>query len=649
MRLIIAEKPSVAKAIASVLGSGRSSNGFIQCGNTTVTWCVGHLLEQAPPEHYDPALKRWDVSALPIRVTKWALLPKPATASQIKVIGSLLSSATEVVNAGDPDREGQLLVDEVLEHLHWNGVTKRLLVNATDDGSVKKALAKIEDNAKYRPLMLSALCRQRADWLVGMNLSRATTKLLSQEATISIGRVQTPTLALVVRRQHEIDNFKSEAFYTFEGSFALESKRTITMRCEPDPRISNDGVAHAVSRAITGKVTKLKVEVTKASRFAPLPFDLAEFQKLGESLFGWSASKSLEILQASYEAKLTSYPRTDCRYLPEEQKADASPLAKKIAADLNIAPRLVDIMQPSPRIYDNKKVAEHHGLAPTGIKPSASTPDDVVKAWRLVSLQFLSSLLPDEKYEETRVSALVHAGGKTIDEMTFGVRGERKLNANDNWTAINLRAAFGKASDTKAEVILPAIKDGEAAQLTKCLVNEGKTTPPKPYTESSLIADMRSVAKYVSDPKLKAILKETSGIGTAATQASILERLKTMGYLLVEKKYLKPSELGMQIIDCIPPEMADPGITAAWEDALGMIAKSAYDPDVFMQRVDRLIVTQIERIQRRRGEGARIKAAKPAPSARKSSSKTTRRSPSGTAPSPGSKTSDRSPARTARQ
>ncbi len=603
MELIIAEKPSVAKAIREVLPSGSPYE---------VTHAVGHLLELAPPEHYNPALKQWNQSQLPIKISKWALLPIKRTKDQLETIGKLLKRASVVINAGDPDREGQLLIDEVLDYYGWKGPTKRLLVNATDGATIRKALSKMEDNAKYRPLMLSALCRQRSDWLVGMNLSRAVTKLLSREATISIGRVQTPTLAMVVRRQKEIEAFKSETFYTLEGTFGLSGGRSVILACSPDPRIKEEKVADAVARACVGKQTKLNVEVKKAARFAPLPFDLAEFQKQAEGLFGWSASKSLEVLQSTYEAKLTTYPRSDCRYLKEEQRDEALTIARKVAGELEVSEKTLGMMKPSDRVYDNKKVTEHHGIIPTGVMPTSQTPQHMRDAWKLVSLQFLASLLPNEQYEETKIKADVSVGGKTIDHLEFSARAERPLNPGVNWTIINLRAAFGRpeSNQPKAQVI-PSIQDGEDAAVAKCAYKEGKTSPPKPYTEATLIADMRAIAKFVQDPKLKSILKETSGIGTAATQAATIERLKSMGYVQIDKKNIIDTPLGREIIESIPPQMADPGITAVWEDALGLIARSQYDPTAFMSRIDVMIEEQVKRIRALREQGVAITSAKP--------------------------------------
>jgi DNA topoisomerase-3 len=630
VKLIVAEKPSVAKAIRDCLPAG---------SDYAVTNCFGHLLELAQPHEYDQRWAKWNVADLPIRVKTWRLNPKADAKVQIGKIADLLKSASIVVNAGDPDREGQLLVDEVLEHLGWKGPTQRLLLNATDPASVKKALAKIEDNAKYRPVRDAAACRSQADWLIGMNMSRAVTKVLSDGALVSIGRVQTPTLALIVRRQREIDAFKSETFYKLRATFVTAAGVAVEMMAEPRPRVVEERIAQALARAVAGKSSQLDVETASTVRRAPLPYDLASFQKDAESAYGWGAAQSLAALQASYEAKLTSYPRTDCRYLPSEQAGDALPIARKTVAALVPQPdaKLLALMAPASRIYDSKKVEEHHGLVPTGLVPTDSTPANVRKAWELVTMQFLRSLLPDSKVEESRVSAVVDVGGRIIKTVEFSANFERILNDGASWEAL---PRAGSREDARKVKPLPSgLSDDDAVTATRCEAVEAKTTPPKPYTEASLIADMRSVAKYVQDAKLKAVLKETSGIGTAATQAETIETLKRRGFIRLKGKVIMPTELGCQVIDTIPPEMTDVGVTAAWEDALGLIAKGKYDPSQFMAGIDAVVERWLEAVKAAAHGGPRITAqAQPAPQ---------RSATRGRAKAPGS--SRQTPTRTARQ
>ena len=634
MKVIVAEKPSVAKAIRECLPAG---------SDYAVTNCFGHLLELAQPQEYDQKWAKWNVADLPIRVKTWRLNPKPDAKVQIGKIADLLKSASVVVNAGDPDREGQLLVDEVLEHLGWKGPTQRLLLNATDPASVKKALAKIEDNTKYRPVRDAAACRSQADWLIGMNMSRAVTKVLSDGALVSIGRVQTPTLALIVRRQREIDAFKSETFFKLRATFVTEAGVTVDMGAEPHPRVVDPKIAQALANAVAGKDARLDVETASTVRRAPLPYDLASFQKDAESAFGWGAAQSLAALQASYEAKLTSYPRTDCRYLPAEQSGDALPIARKVAGAMSpqLDAKHLALMAPSSRIYDSKKVEEHHGLVPTGQLPTAATPANVRNAWTLVCMQFLRSLMPDSKVEESRVSAVVAVGGRIIKTVEFSANFERILNDGASWEALQKSGARDDARKVKP---LPAgLNDGDQVTATRCEAVEAKTTPPKPYTEASLIADMRSVAKYVQDAKLKAVLKETSGIGTAATQAETIETLKRRDFIRMKGKVIVPTELGCQVIDTIPAEMTDVGVTAAWEDALGLIAKGKYDPAQFMVGIDAVVERWLTAVKSAGHAGRRI-TAQAAAIGRKGPA--TR---AGRARAAGSGSSSPKPTRTARQ
>lgn len=609
MRLIIAEKPSLAQAIRDVLPVG---------GGVKVTHCYGHMLELASPATYDEKWAKWSVADLPIKVSNWKLLPKPSATKQLGVIANLIRGATEVVHAGDPDREGQLLVDEVLEYVRWRGPVQRLLINAADPESVKKALGKLENNERYKGLRHSAECRQRADWLVGMNLSRAITKLLSPDHLVSIGRVQTPTLALVVRRQLAIDHFVSEKFWTLKARFSLSGGRDVELRCEPDPRILDERQAGALVSAIKGKTGAMAVSVDTKHRLSPLPYHLGDFQKAAERHFGWGIAKSLEALQAAYEAKLTSYPRVDCRYLPSEQMAQALSIAKKVAGSARLTPEQMALMRPKKRVYDSQKVEVHHGIVPTGLLPGRDVSQEARQAWELVSAHFLRTLMPDEAYEKTELSIAMESGQPApYQTLKFSRNAERLLNEGDNWKLVNLDAMFPPVAQRRKKTgptddrPIPAISDGETAHLVDGRRNPGKTTPPEPYTESSLQEDMSSVAKFVDNPKLKATLKETSGIGTSATQAGIIETLKKRGYLDIQGKTLHATDLGLEIIRCIPKELADPGITAAWEDALHHIAAGQYTPSDFMSRVDKMIERRIEQAQQLRSSGVSIKADVP--------------------------------------
>ncbi|MDR2744543.1 MAG: DNA topoisomerase III, partial [Desulfovibrio sp.] len=335
MRVFIAEKPSLARAIADGLGNGQKKAGYISCGQDVVTWCVGHLLELAPPETYDPAFKKWDRSLLPIIPDSWKTSPIPRTADQLKVIGDLLKKADFAVNAGDPDREGQLIVDEVLEQFHFRGKVERIWLASLDERSVAKALSSLSDNAKHASLRDAARARSRADWLVGLNATRALT-LLGRESgfdsVLSLGRVQTPTLNLVVTRDREIAAFKPKDYFTLKARFAHPSGTFsgVFMPSDEQPGLDADGrltdaaVVNSLFQNVRGKNGSITaVTREKKKKAPPLPHCLSSLQKAASARLDMTAQQVLDTAQKLYESKLSTYPRTDCRYLPEEQFDDA--------------------------------------------------------------------------------------------------------------------------------------------------------------------------------------------------------------------------------------------------------------------------------------------------------------------------------------
>lgn len=634
MRLFIAEKPSLGRAIAEQLGVRQKNNTHIECANgCTVTWCFGHLLEQAPPESYKAEWKQWSESTLPITIPEngWKLKPRNDALGQIKAIQHLLRDAREVVNAGDPGREGQLLVDEVLEYLSWRGKTLRLLLNATDPANVKKALSSMRDNTEFIPILDAAKCRSRADWLVGMNLSRAATLMLSEGSAISIGRVQTPTLGLVVRRDLEIEGFVTKPFYSLTANVTCQDKNGQQVQLSlkhdsPDVnlRILEEALAKAIAKQLTGSAQRLSVQTSSVSNMAPLPHDLADFQKEAEAVYGWGAAKSLGVLQELYEAKLTTYPRTECRYLPAEQASDAlrilrtaikhlSPVLTAAQEQYILGMANTGAIQPSARIYDAAKMEkeEHHGIIPTGVAPSSVLSKDMVAGYALVCRRFVQSLMPDHVFDQTVISfeALtpgsgdIETGPKTV-KRTFHIKGALEGNKKQSWKILAIPPKTPRPGDEV--IVLPPIGNGAMANVGGVSISRGKTSPPKHYTEATLIADMRQAAKFVTDPRMKSILKETTGIGTAATQANILETLKDKGFLEVVRKSLISTPLGRQVISVCPAALHDIGMTAAWEEALSLIAKSRYKPSEFMRRIDGMVINRIDDMRRLRDEGKRI-------------------------------------------
>lgn len=598
MRVFLAEKPSLGRAIAAALdGQRQEFDGFIRVGpHDVVTWNFGHLLELAEPGYYDARWKKWSLTDLPIKVgaDQWHLIPRDDAKKQLGVIRGLLSKAKLVVNAGDPDREGQMLVDEVLDYFRWSGETQRILIFDPTPAGVRKALAGMRPNREYRNLFDAAKCRSRADWLVGMNLTRAASTRIG--LTASIGRVQTPTLALIVRRDREVGNHKASFFYTLDAHVSTASDSVVLTHSSDKARILDKAVADGIAKRLNGGMVELRVTETPFKEHAPLPHTLTSFHKAGEARYGWSAQKALNVLQALYEKALTTYPRTGCPYLPKAHAGRAVPIATAIL-DAGHAPAvnpLRDRMAPSPRVYDDSKVEEHHGIIPTGKLPGASLSADELAGWKMVAERFLMTLLP--AYEAIKKEASF-----TFEEREFKTAGELPINASASWRVLEPKLGVDKQPIRPLQLSLNHGETGRG-RVGPVEVKQGKTTPPKPYTESSLVEDLKSIHKFIEDPRIKAALKETAGIGTEATHASIIETLKLRRYVHEErtgrskKSYLRSTTFGQYVIDNMPKALADPGVTAVWEQELDQIAKGLAQPAVFMEKIERYVGKQLERI-----------------------------------------------------
>jgi len=585
MRLIIAEKPSVAQAIAGVLGGTKKADGYIDCPSlkTCVTWCFGHLLEQARPEDYVGG--RVDSKHLPVIPDRWQLQPRDGGAGkQIKVIRDLLKDATEVVNAGDADREGQLLVDEVLLYLGWKGKTSRLWLSSLDDESVQRALVTVKSNDAMRPLYESALARQRADWLIGMNCSIALSRNLQAvgvQGVWNVGRVQTPTLALLVDRKREIDHFNPRDHYQVEA--ALEGDTRALWQIPEDLLIDglllDKAAAEAVAKVVEGqKATVEKFTRKTGERAAPLPYTLGALQKAASSRLGLSANDTLAAAQELYEAKITSYPRTDCPYLPIEMHSAAADVLKVIGGE-GIAG-----LDPARRhaAWNTGKVEAHHGLIPTGQNPDAvSLSANAKRVFDLIRESYIRLFMPPEKFE-TREAIFVFSTGERF-------RAAARIVIEPGWTKLGAQDE-GEGESDEANGKLPILAEGQVLACSAVQILSRRTLPPKPYTDGSLITAMTGIHKLVTDPKLKARLKETSGLGTEATRASMIEVLITREYAERKKKEIHPTDRGVQLIDMlrkVAPELADPGTTALQEDALAAVASGRMAFDAFMAaRID---------------------------------------------------------------
>ncbi|CCE25803.1 DNA topoisomerase III [Methylotuvimicrobium alcaliphilum] len=610
MNLFIAEKPSVAKAIAGELGMTGKGDGFIQCGSDKVTWCFGHLLEQAEPDDYTPSdvprghngKKVWRVDELPIIPTTWILMPKEDAKKQLTAIGKLLKEADVIVNAGDPDREGQLLVDEVLEHFNNTKPVRRFWVSAQDSVSVQRGLAALKDNTHFAGWADAAKARQRADWLIGMNLSRAYTLRAQRggsRALLTVGRVQTPTLALVVARDREIEGFKPVPYHTIRAEiqhaggsfFAAWKAKEDQAGLDSEGRLVDTAIANALVEKIAGKpviIAEYKEEAKTQSQ--PLAFALSDITLLASHKFGYSAEEVLKACQALYEThKLTSYPRTDCAYLPESQHADAAGI---LAAIKYVNPELGGIVDGAdPRIksktWNDSKITAHHGIIPTLHKGGKSGLSDQERTiYELIVRAYLAQFYPLHEYRQTTVSA-------EVESETFTANG--KVITRNGWREVFQEADEDDKHDSEEgnRQRLPAMKQGDDVTCGQAARRDAKTKPPARFTEGTLTRAMENIHKFVSDPDHKKVLRDGDGIGTSATRASILSELKRREFLELKGKHIISTTLGRSVIDALPEVVKSPVLTALYERMLKGIEQGNTEMGAFIARQEDFIREQV--------------------------------------------------------
>lgn len=610
MRLFIAEKPSVAKAIAAELGTTGKGDGYIECGSDKVTWCFGHMLELADPDEYTPddvprgqsGRKVWRVDELPIIPDAWILKPKDDAKKQLNIIGKLLKESSEVVNAGDPDREGCLLVDEVLEHFRYSKPVRRFWVSAQDSVSVRRGLDALKNNADYRGWSDAARGRQRADWLIGMNLSRAYTLRAQRggsRALLTVGRVQTPTLALVVGRDKDIEGFKPVPYHTIRaeiqhagGSFMAGWKaKEDQAGLDPEGRLVDTAVANAIVEKVTGKageLTEYKQEAKKQNQ--PLAFALSDITALASSRFGYSAEDVLNACQSLYEThKLTSYPRTDCAYLPESQHADAP---RVLEAVRQVNPELAAIIDGGdPRIksptWNDKKITAHHGIIPTMHKGSTAGLNDKERnIYGLIVRAYIAQFYPVHEYMHTTVAA-------NIEGETFAASG--KVVTKNGWRDVYETADEDDEKDAEegGNQRLPAMKRNDSVTCAQATRKDAKTKPPARFTEGTLIRAMENIHKYVTDSEHKKLLRDGDGIGTSATRASIISELKRREFLEVKGKHIVSTTLGRSMIAALPEVVKSPVLTALYERMLKSIEQGSAELGAFIAKQEAFIRDQV--------------------------------------------------------
>ena len=592
MRLFLCEKPSQGKDIGRILGATQRGEGCLNGSGVTVTWCIGHLVEAAAPEVYDAALKRWSLEQLPIIPQQWRVEVKPQTATQFKVVKTLLAKATHLVIATDADREGELIAREIIDLCGYRGPIARLWLSALNDASIRTALAKLRPSAETLPMYYSALARSRADWLVGMNLSRLFTVLGRQagyDGVLSVGRVQTPTLKLVVDRDREIAAFVSVPYWAIDVSLSAGGQTFTAQWVAPDASTDAAGrclqqpVAQQAAQQIraAGSAQVVSVETERVREGPPLLFDLGTLQEVCSKQLGLDVQETLEIAQALYEThKATTYPRSDSGYLPESMFAEVpTVLDSLLKTDPTLAPIMgqLDRAQRS-RAWNDSKVTAHHGIIPTLEPANLSAMSEKEQAvYRLIRAHYLAQFLPHHEFDRTVADLscgqqkLVATGKQVVVKgwLLVLAEPEREGSADED-------------GDAPRSQVLPALRDGMACQVAGADIKALKTMPPKPYTQGELVKAMKGVARFVTDPRLKQKLKDTTGIGTEATRANIISGLIARGYIVKKGRSIRASDAALTLIDAVPAAIADPGTTAVWEQALDMIEAGQLTLDVFI-------------------------------------------------------------------
>ncbi len=597
MRLFIAEKPSLARAIADVLPKPHTrQDGFIQCGEgNVVTWCIGHLLEQAEPDAYDERFKMWRMEHLPIIPSQWKLIPKKNTQKQLNIVEKLIKQADILVNAGDPDREGQLLIDEIFSFINLPPEKRRLiqrcLISDLNPNAVKKAIEKLQSNNDFIPLATSALARARADWLYGINMTRAYTlqgKWAGYHGVLSVGRVQTPVLGLIVRRDLEIEHFTPKDYYEVLAHIIVpQTQERFTAQWQPskacedyqdeDGRILSKGLAENVVKRITNQPAVVEEYQNKTeSEGAPLPYSLSALQIDAARRFGFSAQTVLDICQKLYEThKLITYPRSDNRYLPNEHYADRFNVMAAIAHHLTDYQQKPQAVDPNikNRCWNDEKVEAHHAIIPTARQGQIQLSDAEQQIYRLIARQYLMQFCPDAEYRKSKITLNIAGGTFVAQARNLIVAGWKTLLGKED-------------SEEELEPLLPVVAKHQQLHCEKGEILSKKTQPPRHFTDATLLSAMTGIARFVQDKQLKKVLRETDGLGTEATRAGIIELLFKRGFLTKKGRNIHSTEAGRILIHALPDIATQPDMTAHWEMQLNNISKKQASYQQFMQQLN---------------------------------------------------------------
>ncbi len=580
--LVLTEKPSVARDIARVLGCKKNGNGCIIGDKYIVTWALGHLVTLADPEAYDAKYKTWRMEDLPMLPKRMKLVVIGQTSKQFKAVSSLLGSSEvdKVVIATDAGREGELVARWIIQKANCKKPMQRLWISSQTDKAIKEGFASLKPASQYDNLYRSAQCRAEADWLVGLNISRALT--CKHNAQLSAGRVQTPTLAMIVRREEEILKFRPKDFYTVKADFNGFS--ALYKDSKGQARFFDEAAAKAVADSVKGKSGMLS-EVKKVYRFKapPAAYDLTELQRDANKKYGYSAKQTLSLMQSLYEThKLLTYPRTDSRYITKDVAATLPERLKAIAiGPYKDAANAVLRSKPIPLKYivNDAKVTDHHAIIPTEQYVDLNKLSREERhIYDLVVRRFIAVLSAPFEYDEVQVTV-------TVNGRKFYAKGQSVKSAG--WKALydSSLADDESDSDDLASQQLPPLTQGMSVTPKGIRICSGKTAPPARYTEATLLSAMENPTGQVDDGSLKDALKTAGGLGTPATRADIIEKLFDSFCVERRGKEIFPTSKGKQLIEIVPPDLKSAELTARWEQRLSLIAKGGADSAKFIEEM----------------------------------------------------------------
>ena len=580
--LVLAEKPSVAREIARILGCRQKGDGCIIGDKYIVTWALGHLVTLADPEIYSKEYKTWSIESLPMLPQKMQLVVIKETSKQYNIVQTLLRRAdvSEIIIATDSGREGELVARWILIKAGCKKPAKRLWISSQTDKAVREGFKNLKPAADYYNLFLSAESRAEADWLVGLNVTRALT--CKHNASLSAGRVQTPTLAMIVEREQERKSFVPKEYYTIKAKF--DGFSAVWMGRDNRSRIFDKSEADALLQKTQGKEgTVTQINKQYKHKEPPAAYDLTELQRDANRKYAYSAKQTLSLMQSLYERhKLLTYPRTDSRYITKDIVATLPDRLQSIAIG-NYKELALSLYKARPLsvryLVDDSKVTDHHAIIPTEepVNLSNLTPEER-NIYDLVVRRFLAVLSPAFEYEETKLTVSIgkeqfYAKGKTVKALGWKKAYGQELSTEDD-----------DDSDIK-EQILPKINQGEKLKLKSCITETGKTKPPARYNEATLLTAMENPADRQMSGSMREILKTTSGLGTPATRADIIEKLFSSFYVERSGKEIIPTSKGIQLIEIVPKDLKSAELTGKWEQELLLISKGKAKKDVFVTQM----------------------------------------------------------------